>query len=197
MIRPYLSALGLVLSVALLPVSAQSQTAEQLLLLQSNPGLASELQGITSGNIKPTEGIGVPTAEGTEALNAQDAIADPDLLLQSNSRAERAESVIQDYYRILTGDILDIYGAAEFAQQQDNQLLFFNTMGKDYRLAAGDVIRVTLRGLTESDQSLKIGRDGNLILPSLPPILVSGFTIAEVEEKLLDILRLDDASASA
>ena len=110
--------------------------------------------------------------------------------------AERAESVIQDYYRIWTGDI-DIYGAAEFAQQQDNQLLFFNTMGKDYRLAAGDVIRVTLRGLTESDQSLKIGRDGNLILPSLPPILVSGFTIAEVEEKLLDILRLDDASASA
>ena len=197
MIRPYLSALGLVLSIALLPVSAQSQTAEQLLLLQSNPGLASELQGITRGNTQPTEGIGVPTAEGTEALNAQDAIADPDLLLQSTSRAERAKSVIQDYYRILTGGILDIYGADEFAQQQDNQLLFFNTMGKDYRLAAGDVIRVTLRGLTESDQSLKIGRDGNLILPSLPPILVSGFTIAEVEEKLLDILRLDDASASA
>ena len=197
MIRPYLSALGLILIVALLPVSAQSQTAEQLLLLQSNPGLASELQGMTRGNAQPTDGIGVPTADGTEALNAQDAIADPDLLLQSTSRAERAESVIQHYYRILTGDILDIYGADEFAQQQDNQLLFFNTMGKDYRLAAGDVIRVTLRGLTESDQSLKIGRDGNLILPSLPPILVSGFTIAEVEEKLLDILRLDDASASA
>ena len=197
MIRPYLSALGLVLGMALLPLAAQSQTAEQLLLLQSNPGLASELQGMTRGTTQPTEGIGVPTADGTQALNAQDAIADPDLLLQSTSRGKRAKSVIQDYYRILTGDILDIYGAAEFAQQQDNQLLFFNTMGKDYRLAAGDVIRVTLRGLTESDQSLKIGRDGNLILPSLPPILVSGFTIAEVEEKLLDILRLDDASASA
>ena len=197
MIRPSLSALGLVLSIASLPNTAQSQTAEQLLLLQSNPGLASELQGMTRGTTQPTEGIGVPTAEGTEALNAQDAIGDPGLLLQSTSRAERTESVIQDYYRILTGDILDIYGAAEFAQQQDNQLLFFNTMGKDYRLAAGDVIRVTLRGLTERDQSLKIGRDGNLILPSLPPILVSGFTISEVEEKLLDILRLDDASASA
>ena len=43
-------------------------------------------------------------------------------------------------------------------------------MGKDYRLAAGDVLRVTLRGLTESDASYKIGRDGNLILPALAPL---------------------------
>ena len=74
--------------------------------------------------------------------------------------------------------------------------MFFNTMGKDYRLAAGDVLRVTLRGLTESDASYKIGRDGNLILPALAPFSVAGLTIAEAESKLLDVLRYDDASAS-
>jgi protein involved in polysaccharide export with SLBB domain len=69
-------------------------------------------------------------------------------------------------------------------------------MGKDYRLAAGDVLRVTLRGLTESDASYKIGRDGNLILPALAPFSVAGLSIAEAETKLLDVLRYDDASAT-
>ena len=69
-------------------------------------------------------------------------------------------------------------------------------MGKDYRLAAGDVLRVTLRGLTESDASYKIGRDGNLILPALPPFSVAGLSIAKAETKLLDVLRYDDASAT-
>ena len=91
---------------------------------------------------------------------------------------------------------LPIYGASEFSQRQDQSLLFFNTMGKNYRLAAGDVVRVTIRGRTMGDASYKIARDGNLILPSLAPVPVSGSTIAEAEERLLDILQLDDASAA-
>ncbi|MDB2452490.1 SLBB domain-containing protein [Planktomarina temperata] len=70
-------------------------------------------------------------------------------------------------------------------------------MGQDYRLAAGDVLRVTLRGFEEVDQTVQIGRDGFLVLSNLPPIQVSGHTIGKVEERLLDMLRLDDASASA
>ncbi|MDG0990032.1 MAG: SLBB domain-containing protein [Yoonia sp.] len=128
-------------------------------------------------------------------LNADDAKGDRNILTQSLATEATSESVIQRYYRILTSDFLPIYGASEFAQSQDTELLFFNTMGKDYRLAAGDVLRVTLRGITESDNSYKIGRDGNLILPALPPFSVSGLSIAEAEKKLLDVLRYDDASA--
>ena len=177
---------------------AYAQTAEQLMLLQANPGLAQQLQnqlGAQAGG-GVTSGAGVPTSGETQVLNADDAVADPSLLTQSTARKTRDESVIQRYYRILAGETLPIYGAAEFAQTQDTQLLFFNTMGKDYRLAAGDVLRVTLRGLTESDASYKIGRDGNLILPALAPFSVAGLTIAEAESKLLDVLRYDDASAS-
>ena len=47
------------------------------------------------------------------------------------------------------------------------------------------------------DQTVQIGRDGFLVLSNLPPIQVSGHTIGKVEERLLDMLRLDDASASA
>jgi len=190
---------GLVFALILTATTQLSaQTAEQLLLLQSNPGLAQQLQSQLGaqkdgGN---RAGTGVPTSGETRTLNADDAIAEPDLLTQSSAQEARTESVIQRYYGILSGTSLPIYGAAEFAQSQDAKLLFFNTMGKEYRLAAGDVLRVTLRGLTESDSSYKIGRDGNLVLPALAPFSVAGLTIAEAEERLLDVLRYDDASAA-
>ena len=192
-----LFALAIAASI-LFTAQSHAQTADQLRLLQANPGLAQQLQNqlTTQGGSAGSESAGVPTSGETQVLNADDAVADPSLLTQSTAPATTAESVIQRYYRILAGDILPVYGAAEFAQTQDTQLLFFNTMGKDYRLAAGDVLRVTLRGLTESDTSYKIGRDGNLILPALAPFSVAGLTIAEAEGKLLDVLRYDDASAS-
>ena len=168
------------------------------MFLQANPGLAQQLQRQVGAQTSsgPSEGAGVPTSGEIKVLNADDAIADPSLLTQSRASNAREESVIQRYYSILTRDVLPIYGAAEFGQSQDTQLLFFNTMGKDYRLAAGDVLRVTLRGLTESDASYKIGRDGNLILPALAPFSVAGLSIAKAETKLLDVLRYDDASAT-
>ena len=194
---PRLLAFALMLSASM-TTPASSQTAEQQMFLQANPGLAQQLQR-QSGAQKssgPSEGAGVPTSGEIKVLNADDAIADPSLLTQSRASNTREESVIQRYYSILTRDVLPIYGAAEFGQSQDTQLLFFNTMGKDYRLAAGDVLRVTLRGLTESDASYKIGRDGNLILPALAPFSVAGLSIAKAETKLLDVLRYDDASAT-
>jgi protein involved in polysaccharide export with SLBB domain len=195
---PRLFAFALMLSASMTtPVS--SQTAEQQMFLQANPGLAQQLQRQLGAQKSsgPSKGAGVPTSGEIKILNADDAVADPSLLTQSRaSNAREEESVIQRYYSILTRDDLPIYGAAEFGQSQDTQLLFFNTMGKDYRLAAGDVLRVTLRGLTESDASYKIGRDGNLILPALPPFSVAGLSIAKAETKLLDVLRYDDASAT-
>lgn len=189
--------LGITILVNLSTV-AKAQTVEQLLLLQSNPSLAQQFQQqIEQQKIQSNPSkIGVPTSNETQILNTNDAYANSDLLTQSKAPERKEESVIQRYYHILAGDHLPIYGAQEFEQSQDSQILFFNTMGKDYRLAAGDVLRVTLRGLTESDASYKIGRDGNLILPTLAPFSVAGLTIAEAEEKLLNVLLYDDASAA-
>ncbi|MDP4062091.1 hypothetical protein RBLE17_18480 [Rhodobacteraceae bacterium LE17] len=194
---PRLFAFALMLS-ACMTTPSSSQTAEQQMFLQANPSLAQQLQKQVGAqtNSGTSESAGVPTSGEIKVLNADDAIADPSLLTQSRASNTREESVIQRYYSILTRDVLPIYGAAEFGQSQDTQLLFFNTMGKDYRLAAGDVLRVTLRGLMESDASYKIGRDGNLILPALAPFSVAGLSIAKAETKLLDVLRYDDASAT-
>ena len=197
--RLFLAAKVILVTIGVVFAShAIAQTVEQNLLSQNYPTLLEQFQdriGVSKGNT-PSNTKGVPSSSTTEILNSADIISNPSLLTQSTALEPVSESVIQRYYSILTGNVLPIYGAAEFAQSQDEQLLFFNTMGKEYRLAAGDVVRVTLRGLIESDSSYKIGRDGNLILPSLAPLYVSGLTIAEAERKLLTNLQYDDASAA-
>ena len=104
---------------------------------------------------------------------------------------------MQNYFRILTGDDLSVYGSDEFSQGQDNNLLFFNTFGRDYKLAPGDVLQINLRGFLEMDGVRKVSRNGTVTLPSLPPINVVGITTEDVERKVLELLRLGDASAAA
>jgi hypothetical protein len=118
-------------------LSAHAQSAQELQLLRQNPGLAQQFMengGVIKQNAQTQN---IPTAQKPRTLNAEDALDNQNVLLQSQARPSTEESVIQRYYRILTGELLDVYGAQEFAQQQDNQLLFFNTMGKDYRPRCG------------------------------------------------------------
>ena len=175
---------------------ANSQSIEELLLLQSKSNLQKLQNSLGTTPLIDSVSSGVPTSDPSFIPNADSTASGENSIIQSAAPEHQNESVVQRYYSILTGERLPVYGIAEFQQEQDSRLLFFNTMGKDYRLAAGDVLRVTLRGLYESDATYKIGRDGNLILPSLAPLNVSGVTINEAENKLLDILRYDDASAA-
>lgn len=181
------------------PHMVQAQDAQALDLMLRQQGVTqSQLQDLVQApsTAEQAFGDGIPTAETTNSANSINIENNPDLLVQSVGAASDADSVVQRYFRILTGETLDIYGAQEFSQQQDNQLLFFNTMGKNYRVAPGDVLRVTLRGLSQKDLTLQIGRDGNLILPDLPPLAVSGQTLSEIEDRLLETLQYDDAAAS-
>lgn len=176
--------------------SANAQTQPSVETLLGQPGMVQQLQNLNASGAEAAPSEGVPSAPDATTANAQDISKNQTLLIQSKGRDAAARSVVQRYFQILTGSVLEVYGSKEFSQQQDAQLLFFNTMGKAYRLAPGDIVRVTIRGLSQANQTHKIGRDGNLILNDLPPIQVSGLTIEEVEQNLLDILQLDDASAS-
>lgn len=174
--------------------SAQDARTTDLLSLQSK--VSRQLEGLTSVPNAAGSRENLPVAPNAVPANTSDLRERDDVQVQPQESLDAAESVAQRYFRILTGELLDIYGAKEFAQQQSSELLFFNTIGREYRLAPGDVVRVTLRGLSQSNQSVQIGRDGSLILPDLPPISVSGLSIEEVEQTLLEALQYDDASAS-
>ena len=173
---------------------AQSLDLQSLQLGDLGP-LGSIPEALSQSGSPDTQG-GMPNAEAPQTLNAASIVDEPELIFQSQGVETEAPSVIAKYFEILTGQQLAVYGASEFSQQQDSSLLFFNTMGRDYRLAPGDVLKITLRGFQELDTTVKIGRDGNLTLANLAPFNVTGFSISEVENRLLTILKLDDASAS-
>ena len=184
------------ISMSVLASSASAQNAISTERLLAQPEIASQLQGFTQPSQSDNATSGTPTSNTANAANSNNIILDDDVLIQSEGNEAEPKNVVQEYFKILTGQTLEVYGASEFSQKQDNQLLFFNTIGQDYRLAPGDVLRITLRGLSSSDQSYKIGNSGQLILPDLPPISVSGLTISEVENRLKNSLQIDDASAA-
>ncbi len=53
-----------------------------------------------------------------------------------------------------------------------------------YRLGVGDEVIVSFKGSREEVVSLKVDREGRLIIPSLPPLNVSGLTVGEVKNSL-------------
>ena len=175
---------------------AVAQVSDVQLQMLENPGILKQLQAGANSDQGAVDGSGIPSAE-TAVTQSTDNLSPKGNVVTDARGADKAPaSVIENYFKILTGSDLNIYGAREFSQGQDSSLLFFNTVGREYRLAPGDVLRINLRGFLEIDGSYKVTRDGKITLASLPPVDVAGITIDEAEQKILELLRLGDASAA-
>lgn len=113
------------------------------------------------------------------------------------SKAADKSSLINRYYEILTQEPLDIFGKEAFViEKNKNDILFFNTPGKDYQLAAGDVVQVITRGLSVINEEVQVDNLGRLTLPIIAPFMAHGKTVNEVKEHVLQELKTEDASAS-
>ena len=183
--------------LAMLGSATYAQNADLKLLLQQNPSLLKNIPNAPTGQNLEIDQTGVPHATSARTPNAEALAQGSDIIFQSQARKATGTSIVKRYFSILLGETLPVYGAAEFSQQQNQELLFFNTMGRDYRLGAGDIVRLTLRGFNELNTTLKIAQDGKMVVDNLPPVSVNGKTIAQAEAEILSILKLDDASASA
>ena len=118
-----------------------------------------------------------------------------DLTSSQNQMIVNEESLSVRYFSALTGENLNIYGALEFKQTQNDNLFFFNTIGKDYILAPGDVIQITITGLKSSNLSYQVENDGSIALENIHPLNVDNLNLNQVSELVLDKVLLDDASA--
>lgn len=105
-------------------------------------------------------------------------------------------SILKQYYKDLSGEVLEIFGESEFNYSQGEKILSFNSFGEDYKLAPGDIIEITLRGLKSSTSKYLVKNNGSLTLEDLLPISVNGLTVAEVKNIIWETLLIDDASAS-
>ena len=155
-----------------------------------------DAQGIALPSGTATDSI-APTSKAPEVPNER-------LLLENQAVIERTgppktsePSFISDYFARLTGSALSVFGERQFSIESSPELLFFNSVGKDYVLGPGDELSISVRGMLEKDFSITVDREGSLILPSLEPLYVSQLTIKDLEKKLTDILQIDDASAQA
>ncbi|MDA9927165.1 SLBB domain-containing protein [Amylibacter sp.] len=105
------------------------------------------------------------------------------------------KSMLMRYFYALTGEDLNIYGSNEFKQTQDDSLLFFNTIGKNYQLAPGDTIQITITGLSSSNENYQVMNDGTITLENIYPLNVNNLNLNQVSKLVLDKISLDDASA--
>ncbi|MDA9313382.1 SLBB domain-containing protein [Amylibacter sp.] len=118
-----------------------------------------------------------------------------DLLQASGQRKVNEKSMLMRYFYALIREDLNIYGSNEFNQTQDDRLLFFNTIGKDYQLAPGDTIQITITGLSPSNENYQVMNDGTITLENVYPLNVNNLNLNQVSKLVLDKISLDDASA--
>jgi len=144
-------------------------------------------------DIQKDKSSSIPRAKNAEILDTLDLAVD----FQDEAKEPKEVSTFVNYYKMLTGLELPIYGTSEFSQKQSDELLFFNIMDDQYQLAPGDLLRVTLYGLDNIDTLVPVERDGTIIIENLRPINATGMTIENLEIFLNKLLAIDDASAFA
>ena len=82
----------------------------------------------------------LPVSENQEIPNSNNL----NNLSLKNTKKINSKSMLIKYFSSLTGEDLNMYGADEFNQRQDDKLLFFNTVGENYHLAPGDIIDIAI-----------------------------------------------------
>mgnify|MGYP006220131189 CR=1 FL=1 len=114
----------------------------------------------------------------------------------------QALSMVETYYKVLTGENLDVFGTGKSAPLNNivndpaDELVFFNSLGSDYRLAAGDVLAISIRGLSSRDEEAVVDGEGKIAISGMLPVIAAGRSIADVQSDITQILEVDDASAN-
>ncbi|EAU52246.1 polysaccharide biosynthesis/export protein [alpha proteobacterium HTCC2255] len=179
-----------ILLIAWQPIFAQStNNADLQKLLTENPSLINNI----SQQDKTTFDQNL-ISESQKVANTDNNLQ-IDLSQGINQRDINEKSMFMRYFYALTGEDLNIYGSNEFNQPQDNSLLFFNTIGKNYQLAPGDTIQITITGLSPSNESYQVMNDGTITLENVYPLNVNNLNLNQVTKLILDKILLDDASA--
>ena len=189
-----------IITILYSPSFAQQKNIEQMLMkgfLAEDAGLNFDKQdiiefsdGITNSDVLPNQKT--PQSRNTEDFKTNKKYGEN---IKTTSTVLEDLSNVEKYYQLLISDKLPIFGHQAFSIPQGSDILYFNTVSKDYKLAPGDVLQVTVRGINPIDRQVQVSQFGNIILPKLIPVNVDGLKLAEVEEKVFNLIKFDDSSA--
>lgn len=108
----------------LLGTGLAAQGVDLQRLLQNDPDLQKQIDALNLGNSQRNDTFGVPTSQPPQVLNSNDLRGNPALIFQSEVQSSQGQSVLSQYFSILTGQALRVYGADEFRQTQDETYIF-------------------------------------------------------------------------
>jgi polysaccharide biosynthesis/export protein len=113
-----------------------------------------------------------------------------DLNTQLNDRINQGPSPLENDYNSRLGRVLeDGSGLRQFGYSVFNRLplqrqIMNGSVTDSYVLGVGDELVINFKGSKEESISVKIDREGKLLVPSLAPINASGISFSEVKEAL-------------
>jgi polysaccharide biosynthesis/export protein len=165
-------------SVAASPVLAQSLPA----IPQS---LLDQLQRQQGGDNGETA-IQQPLPTGTQARVGTTArqVADP----VAPTRTPTPTPLEADY-SARAGTNLRLFGRNVFADSASAAGAVTGTIRDSYVMGFGDEIVVTLRGQVSRSYRTRVGRDGQVVLPDLPPVPAVGRSFADFRSDLDAVVR--------
>ncbi|HRW30660.1 MAG TPA: SLBB domain-containing protein, partial [Emcibacteraceae bacterium] len=137
------------------------------------------------------------TTDATTVRSPLDQSRQQDYIDKLNEQLERRNnagpSIIEKDYNQRLEDIekqdnkeLKQFGYNIFDRLPMMNQIMTGTVPDSYKLGVGDDLIVNFKGSREEVISVKVDREGRLIIPSLEPINVSGLTLGEVKDALED-----------
>ncbi|MAM74525.1 MAG: hypothetical protein CMO29_12045 [Tistrella sp.] len=180
--------LALVLAVAPMMTAAPVQ-AQTLFDLQSQIEAATQaLQNDGSVDVKDGSAdtpLDPKKAEADDSADGQDEAATDEEGSENRLGLGRREdpSSIERDYTLRTGRAITQYGYRVF-RQRPRAPIIAGEISPDYVLGVGDELVVTYRGQTSRTVSVVVNRDGDIVLPEVPPLKANGSTVADLRDRL-------------
>lgn len=78
----------------------------------------------------------------------------------------------------------DLFGQSIFKNTQSNFEPSPSISDKDYVVGAGDVLKISLWGDAEFTSEFTVDKDGRIIVPSVGPVFVSGYTLDNAKKRI-------------
>ena len=185
-----------ILALFILSLTVQMTYAQQFQTIQLSPALTTPTEGKPLSNTSPS----IMTPEIQQGIERQllpsEAMEPPSGLLQPSAAAPQpkaeAVEVLSGFEQFIAGrGPLSIsteirqFGYDLFTQPAGSFASPSNVpVGPDYVVGPGDGIRITVWGKVEGSWDVTVDRDGNVTLPKIGVVGVTGLTFSELKDFL-------------
>jgi polysaccharide biosynthesis/export protein len=118
----------------------------------------------------------------------QSSVTPQEVILEPAGRpnARLPQSRLETILSTRAGAALNQFGYDQFGMARPVSLPQVGAIQDDYVLGSGDEVVITLRGQENAEYRTTVDRDGNIMLPRLPPISAGGRTLGEYRRDLIN-----------